>query len=81
MWREKMSDARSVVSHVRSQVRGLDPYRVREVGSGYILMNKNENPYDLPADLKKAVLDAAMENSWSRYPPIVAQELHTQIAN
>jgi histidinol-phosphate aminotransferase len=78
---KKMSDVRSVISHVRPQVRALDPYRVREVGGGYILMNKNENPYDLPTALKKTVLDAAMENSWSRYPPIVAQELHSQIAN
>jgi len=69
-----------VVKQVHSRIRSLKPYTVREVGDDIIKMDKNENPYDLPESLKREITEAAAKRSWSRYPPIVASELHEKIA-
>lgn len=41
-----------------------------------IKVNQNENPYEIPRDLKGDILLTFMEKSWSRYPPFVPDELH-----
>jgi histidinol-phosphate aminotransferase len=53
---------------------------VKELGRDIIHMDKNENPYDIPSELKKEILDYALQRSWSRYPPITALELYESIA-
>ncbi|HDY87772.1 MAG TPA: histidinol-phosphate transaminase [bacterium] len=69
-----------IISRVRTKIRDIKAYKVKELDYDVIKVDKNENPYDLPQDLKKEILEYALERSWSRYPPIVAQELYKKIA-
>jgi len=43
-------------------------------------LNQNESPVDLPADLKRAILDRAAALPWHRYPAFVPQQLTAAIA-
>lgn len=69
-----------VVARVKPGVRGLSPYVVKELDYEVINMDKNENPFDLPAEMKKGILDVMMQKGWSRYPPIVPLDLYRRIA-
>jgi histidinol-phosphate aminotransferase len=64
----------SAVRHVKPAVRALRPYTLRARPAA-VKVNQNENPYDLPADLKRRVLDAAASRPWSRYPNFDPAEL------
>ncbi|MFC1693578.1 histidinol-phosphate transaminase [Candidatus Latescibacterota bacterium] len=70
----------SIVSKVKPNIRDLTAYKVKELDYDVIRVDKNENPYDLPGELKREILEVAMERSWSRYPPIVAYDLYKDIA-
>lgn len=75
-----MSNAADVLKRVRPIIQSLRPYQVKEVGEGIVLMDKNENPYDLPESMKSAIMNEFAAKTWSRYPPIVATGLHEKIA-
>ncbi len=72
---------KGIVSKIKPKIQDLAPYKVKELDFEIIQVDKNENPYDLPQDLKKEIIDYAMERSWSRYPPIIAKELYKSIAD
>lgn len=76
-----MKDTFDILSRVRPHIRAMKPYVVKEVGCGVICMDKNENPYELPDELKRSILDAALAKDWGRYPPVVAFEFHRTIAS
>jgi histidinol-phosphate aminotransferase len=69
-----------VIKKIKPEICSLAPYKVKEADEKLLRMNLNENPYDLPAELKKEILDYAMQRSWSRYPPIIAKELYRNIS-
>ena len=69
-----------IVSRIKPKIRNLSIYKVKDADYEAVCMNKNENPYDLPQDIKKEILNYALERSWSRYPPIAALELYENIA-
>jgi histidinol-phosphate aminotransferase len=69
----------TILDRVRPEVRGITPYTLRHF-EAEIKINQNENPSDVPEDLKKKILDFALERSWSRYPPFVPAELHERLA-
>jgi len=52
---------------VRPAVRRIRPYTLR-AETAPVRLNRNESPYDWPADWKRWVLERAMERAWSRYP-------------
>jgi histidinol-phosphate aminotransferase len=52
---------------VRPEIRTLEPYCVPNV-SYDIKLDAMENPYDLPADIKKKVLQRMKSISFNRYP-------------
>ncbi|MCX7942173.1 MAG: histidinol-phosphate transaminase [Dictyoglomaceae bacterium] len=54
--------------------QGYKGYKV-EVKELPTCLARNENPYDLPKDIKKEILDKLMESSWNRYPDSKAQNL------
>ena len=64
----------SALRHVKPGVRALRPYTLA-ARLAAVKVNQNENPYDLPADLKRRVLDEALSRSWSRYPDFDPREL------
>lgn len=56
---------------IKKEYRG---YKV-EVKELPICLARNENPYDLPEEIKKEVLEKLMRISWNRYPDSKAQNL------
>ncbi len=75
-----MKNNATVIERVKPQIRALSNYQVRELGPEIIKMDKNENPYDLPDDIRDEILESVSDKSWSRYPPIVALDLYEQIS-
>ncbi len=53
---------------IRPEVRAQHAYRVPTTIEAAAKIDQNESPYDLPADLKRAALDAYAEAPWNRYP-------------
>ncbi len=45
-----------------------------------VKVDQNENPFDLPEDLKRDVLERALARPWSRYPPFEPRELCQELA-
>ena len=52
---------------VRAAVRNERPYRVPTTVETAAKLDQNESPFDLPAELKNAAMDALSE-PWNRYP-------------
>jgi histidinol-phosphate aminotransferase len=65
--------------HIKPAVRSLKAYQL--VGqSARIKINQNENPHDIPATIKRRVVERAMRRPWSRYPSITATDLTTALS-
>jgi histidinol-phosphate aminotransferase len=64
----------SALRHVKPAVRALRAYTLA-ARAAKVKINQNENPYDLPAALKRRVLDEALSRPWSRYPDFDPREL------
>jgi histidinol-phosphate aminotransferase len=47
---------------------------------GQIKLNQNESPYDLPAALKREIVEAVAAEPWNRYPALRDAELHADVA-
>ena len=65
--------------HIKPAVRALGAYTLRPY-EPRIKLNQNESPYDVPAPLKARVLAIAAERPWNRYPPFVAQNFMSAVA-
>src|SRR5689334_1623973 len=55
---------------IKPEVRGLSAYTLRHFDAD-VKLDQNENPYELPPDLKQAVVDRVLQRPWSRYPEFV----------
>ena len=64
----------SALRHVKPAVRALRAYTL-PARRAAVKVNQNENPWDLPAELKQRVLDEALARSWNRYPDFDPREL------
>ncbi|MDD5132750.1 MAG: histidinol-phosphate transaminase [bacterium] len=64
---------------VRPEIRTLEPYFVPEV-SYDLKLDAMENPYDLPGDLKKKILQRIKQISFNRYPDAKAIALRKAVA-
>ncbi|MEW6211473.1 MAG: histidinol-phosphate transaminase [Acidobacteriota bacterium] len=53
----------------------LPPYRAR------IKINQNENPFDMPDEIKQEVARRLANRAWSRYPDFVPQSLLERLAS
>ena len=58
---------------VRPEILGLAEYHLAQYPHR-IKLNQNENPYELPAEIKREVLDRLAAQRWSRYPAFIPQE-------
>ena len=70
---------KSILKNVKPEVKAISAYTLREYDYE-IKINQNENPYDVPIELKRKILDFALKRSWSRYPPFVPDELQMRLA-
>jgi len=64
---------------IKPQVLELAPYTLRRY-EHKIKVNQNENPFDVPREIKDYVLALARERSWSRYPDLAAGELKSKLS-
>ncbi len=74
-----MTNRKTVLEHVKPAVRNIAAYTLREYDYD-IKINQNENPHDVPEDIKRDILDFALERSWSRYPPFDPAGLRRRLA-
>jgi histidinol-phosphate aminotransferase len=67
----------SYLKHIKPSVRRLEAYSVRStpLTAELIKLNQNENPFDLPPELKQELLSGFMERPWNRYPDVFPEEL------
>ncbi|MFC1508641.1 histidinol-phosphate transaminase [Candidatus Omnitrophota bacterium] len=70
----------SIIDKVKPVVRSISPYTLKDY-EYEVKINQNENPYDVPEDIKRDILDFAMKRSWSRYPPFFPEELRERLAS
>jgi histidinol-phosphate aminotransferase len=74
-----LPDGAEGLALVKPGVRAQAGYTLRAPAARRKL-NQNECPYDLPADLKRAVLDRAASAPWQRYPEFVPTRLVERLA-
>ncbi len=67
----------SFKKHIKPSVQQLEAYSVKgkPLSPELIKLNQNENPFDLPADLKKELIEEFFKIHWNRYPEVLPNEL------
>ena len=72
----------SFLDRIKPNVRALETYAVRgkPLDSGLIKLNQNENPFDVPAELKRELADELVRRPWNRYPGVFPDELIDALA-
>src|SRR5437870_3585791 len=62
---------------IKPEVRGLSAYTLKHFDAG-VKLDQNENPYELPPELKREIVDRVLRRPWGRYPEFVpAAVIHT----
>ncbi len=62
------------VNQIRSTVRAMAPYSLEHVDA-QVKLDMNENPIDMPAEIKEKVIRLLRERQWTRYPELIPQRL------
>lgn len=67
----------SFLKHIKPSVHQLDAYSVKSkpFSPDLIKLNQNENPFDLPNELKREILDEFYSQPWNRYPEVFPSQL------
>ncbi|HEY2381462.1 MAG TPA: histidinol-phosphate transaminase [Terriglobia bacterium] len=55
---------------IKPEVRGLAAYTLKHFEAD-VKLDQNENPYELPADLKREIAERVLRRPWGRYPAFV----------
>jgi histidinol-phosphate aminotransferase len=55
---------------IKPEVRGLSAYTLKHFDAD-VKLDQNENPYELPADVKQEIIDRVLHRPWGRYPEFV----------
>ena len=55
---------------IKPEVRGLTAYTLKHFDAA-VKLDQNENPYELPADIKREIADRVLRRPWGRYPEFV----------
>jgi len=55
---------------IKPEVRGLTAYTLKHFDAD-VKLDQNENPYELPAEIKQEVVDRVLRRPWGRYPEFV----------
>jgi histidinol-phosphate aminotransferase len=64
---------------IKPEVRGLTAYTLKHFDAD-VKLDQNENPYELPSDLKQEVVDRVLRRSWGRYPEFVPSVMINTLA-
>ncbi|HLL83271.1 MAG TPA: aminotransferase class I/II-fold pyridoxal phosphate-dependent enzyme, partial [Longimicrobium sp.] len=65
------TETNDVLARVKPSVRAMGAYTLRPV-EPRIKLNQNENPWDVPDELKARIAALLADRPWNRYPPFVA---------
>lgn len=65
--------------HVKPAVRAIGAYTLA-LREAPVKINQNENPWDLPEEVKRRVMERALGRPWSRYPDFDPKELLCALA-
>jgi histidinol-phosphate aminotransferase len=73
----------NALKHIKSSVRALDAYSVRSkpLSPELIKLNQNENPFDIPAEVKEELLEELRSIPWNRYPDVFPSQLIEALAS
>src|SRR3954454_14505619 len=55
---------------IKPEVRGLAAYTLKHFDAA-VKLDQNENPYELPLEIKRQVVERVLHRSWGRYPEFV----------
>ncbi|MGI9040627.1 MAG: histidinol-phosphate transaminase [Gemmatimonadales bacterium] len=72
-------EASAGLALIKPAVRSQTPYTLSSPPARRKL-NQNECPYDLPAELKRSVVDEVMAAPWQRYPEFAPPKLLSRLA-
>jgi histidinol-phosphate aminotransferase len=64
---------------IKPEVRGLAAYTLKHFDAD-VKLDQNENPYELPADLKREVVERVLRRPWGRYPEFVPAAISRALA-
>src|SRR5215510_5565198 len=64
---------------IKPEVRGLTAYTLKHFDAD-VKLDQNENPYELPADLKREVVERVLRRPWGRYPEFVPSAMINTLA-
>ncbi|HUI63886.1 MAG TPA: histidinol-phosphate transaminase [Bacteroidota bacterium] len=64
---------------VRPALEGITEYTLRQY-DWRIKLNQNENPFEIPAQVKQEILDRVGRQPWSRYPPFDPRRQRERLA-
>ncbi len=64
---------------IRELIKSFEPYKVVE-GGYKIWLDKNENPFDLPPEIKEEIFEELRKTPFNRYPHITSMPLREAIA-
>jgi histidinol-phosphate aminotransferase len=76
---EAPGSVEAALRHVKPQVRALAAYTLRPY-EPEIKLNQNESPYDVPAELKRRIVERLSDRPWNRYPPFVARNFISAVS-
>ena len=65
---------------IKPEVRGLSAYTLKHF-KAEVKLDQNENPHELPADLKREVVDRVLRRPWGRYPEFIPASIIKALAN
>ncbi len=65
------------LDNIKQSVRALETYVVKgkTLQPGLIKLNQNENPFDVPDEIKRKVTEEFLKSPWNRYPEVFPGEL------
>lgn len=67
----RAGEIEAVLARVKPSVRGMGAYTLKPY-EPRIKLNQNENPWDVPDEVKERIAARLADRPWNRYPPFVA---------
>jgi len=70
---------RDPLESIKTNVRDMRPYSLR-FEPAPVKLNQNENPWDMPIEIKQETFRRLQDRAWSRYPEFVPSNLISRLA-
>jgi histidinol-phosphate aminotransferase len=70
---------RDPLENIKTYVREMRPYSLR-FEPARVKLNQNENPWDMPIEIKRETFRRLQDRPWSRYPEFVPSSLIARLA-